>query len=157
MTGEGNRRPWSWWCATVCGIGLIPVAPGTAGSAVGLLAAWGVSVVAGSPGVIAVILILTPVGLAASAALAVRFKQSDPQVVVIDEVCGMMVTLAALPLTPLTASAGFLLFRGFDILKPFPIGWVERRWPGGWGIMADDLLAGLAANVCLRLLLVWWT
>jgi len=154
---QDQNRDWVWWVATVAGVGCIPTLPGTAGSVVGLLAAWGLTVVAPFWGVIAAVLIVTPAGLAASAALAGRLNRSDPSVVVIDEVCGMLVTLAALPLTPLTASAGFALFRAFDIVKPFPISWIERRWPGGWGIMGDDLAAGLAANLCLRVLLAWWT
>jgi phosphatidylglycerophosphatase A len=151
------KRGLAWWVATVVGIGLIPFAPGTAGSAVGLAAAWGLERWAGGWGVTAALIICIPAGIAAAGWVAAGLKQVDPSVIVIDEVCGMLMALAALPLTTLTASAGFLLFRGFDILKPFPICWVERRLPGGWGIMADDLLAGLAANGCLRLLLVWWT
>jgi len=157
MTGEKNNRTWAWWVATVGGVGLTPLMPGTAGSAVGLLAAWGLETAAGLWGLVAAVIICTPLGIAASAGVAAQLKQSDPSVVVIDEVCGMLMTLAGLPLTALTASAGFLFFRGFDIFKPFPIGWLERRWPGGWGIMADDLAAGLAANLCLRVLLIWWT
>lgn len=152
-----TQNNWTWWFATVCGIGLIPVAPGTAGSAAGLAAIWGLERWMGYWGTVAALIICVPLGVAAASRVAAGLKQADPQVVVIDEVCGMMVAVAALPLTPMTASAGFLLFRGFDILKPFPISWVERRWQGGWGVMADDLLAGLAANLCLRLLLVWWT
>jgi phosphatidylglycerophosphatase A len=154
---QRHKRDWTWWVATVCGIGLFPVAPGTAGSAAGLAAVWGLERWTGGWGVAVALIICIPAGVAAAEGVAAALKQTDPQVIVIDEVCGMMVTLAALPLTPMTASAGFLLFRGFDILKPFPICWVERRWPGGAGVMADDLLAGLAANVCLRLLFAWWT
>jgi phosphatidylglycerophosphatase A len=152
-----TRNNWAWWVATVGGIGLIPLMPGTAGSAVGLLTVWGLEALTGPWGVAAALAVLTPVGIAASAKVAARLGRSDPSVVVIDEVCGMLVTLAALPLTPLTAAAGFLFFRAFDIFKPFPISWVERRWHGGWGIVADDLVAGLAANLCLRGLLAWWT
>jgi phosphatidylglycerophosphatase A len=157
MTGDRNNRNWTWWFATVGGIGLVPVAPGTAGSAVGLAAVWGLERWMGGWGLAAALILFIPAGIAAAGEVAAGLKQVDPSVIVIDEVCGMLMALAALPLTALTASAGFLLFRGFDILKPFPICWVERRLPGGWGIMADDLLAGLATNVCLRLLLVWWT
>ena len=152
-----HNRDWAWWVATVAGTGLIPVAPGTAGSVVGLLAAWGFETAAGFWGVMAALAVLTPLGILASAGVASQLKQADPSVVVIDEVCGMLIALAGLPLTALTGSVGFLLFRGFDIFKPFPIGWLEHRRPVGWGIMADDLAAGLAANLCLRGLLVWWT
>jgi phosphatidylglycerophosphatase A len=77
---------------------------------------------------------------------------SDPGRVVIDEVAGMFLTLAFVPLTSLTVWAGFVLFRIFDILKPPPIRALERRG-GGWGVMNDDMLAGLYAGVLLRLLL----
>lgn len=152
-----RNRGWSWWVATVCGVGHLPTLPGTAGSAVGLLAAWGLEVLAGPWSLAAALIICIPLGVAAGSQLSEGLKRSDPSVVVIDEVCGMLVTLIALPLTPLTALAGFLFFRLFDIVKPFPISWMQRHWHGGWGIMADDLAAGLAANLCLRGLLVWWT
>jgi phosphatidylglycerophosphatase A len=98
-----------------------------------------------------------PAGVAAAGGVAASLKQADPSVVVIDEVCGMLIALIGLSLTPLTVLVAFLLFRLFDIVKPYPISWAERRVPGGWGIMVDDLLAGLAAQICVRLLLVWWT
>jgi phosphatidylglycerophosphatase A len=77
--------------------------------------------------------------------------QKDPKQVVVDEICGMTVTLFALPFTPVFIIGGFALFRVFDILKPYPIRWVEQKVPGGLGIMLDDILAGLLANALLRL------
>jgi phosphatidylglycerophosphatase A len=71
---------------------------------------------------------------------------------VIDEVAGLLLALFLVPPTAVVLFGGFLLFRVFDILKPFPIGRVEK-WRGGLGIVADDLVAGLYANLCLRLLL----
>lgn len=76
----------------------------------------------------------------------------DPREVVIDEVMGMVVTLAFLPLNPKTIGIGFLLFRIFDIIKPFPVRRSEKL-PGGWGIVMDDVIAGIYANVGLRLIL----
>ena len=76
--------------------------------------------------------------------------QKDPKQVVIDEICGMTVALFALPFTPVFIIGGFALFRVFDILKPFPIRWVDKKVPGGLGIMLDDIIAGLFANVLLR-------
>jgi phosphatidylglycerophosphatase A len=75
--------------------------------------------------------------------------------VVWDEVVGMWATLALLPLTPVTAVAGFLLFRVMDIVKPYPARDLEKL-PDGWGIMADDLMAGVYANLLLRIGLVAW-
>jgi phosphatidylglycerophosphatase A len=78
----------------------------------------------------------------------------DPSVVVCDEIAGMAVAAAFLPLTAATLLAAFLLFRFFDVLKPPPIRQAEQL-PGGLGIVADDLLAGLVANLVLRALLAW--
>ena len=76
--------------------------------------------------------------------------EKDPKQVVIDEICGMGVTLFALPFTPSTVICGFALFRLFDISKPFPIRWLERKLPGGVGVVTDDLLAGLISHLLLR-------
>jgi phosphatidylglycerophosphatase A len=67
--------------------------------------------------------------------------------------CGFLVSLLWLPLTPLTLIAGFLLFRFFDIMKPPPIRSLERRLPGGWAVVMDDVLAGIYATIVLRLAL----
>jgi phosphatidylglycerophosphatase A len=74
----------------------------------------------------------------------------DPRQAVVDEVAGQVVTLLFAPLNGLTLALGFLLFRCFDIAKAPPVSWAERL-PGGWGVMADDLLAGLYAGACLWL------
>ena len=80
------------------------------------------------------------------------FGHKDPGAVVIDEVCGMAVAMWGLPLTPLLLVEGFALFRLFDIIKPFPIRWVERKVKGGLGVVLDDVVAGMFANILLRLL-----
>lgn len=79
----------------------------------------------------------------------------DPQEVVIDEVMGMAVTLAFLPLSLKTIGIGLLLFRIFDIMKPFPARRSEKL-PGGWGIVMDDVIAGVYANVGVRIILSFW-
>ena len=87
--------------------------------------------------------------------MAERVGLKDPGIVVVDEVLGQWVTLLALPFTPATAALGFLLFRAMDIVKPWPARDLERL-PGGWGIMADDVAAGVYAHLALRVgLLVW--
>jgi phosphatidylglycerophosphatase A len=73
----------------------------------------------------------------------------------VDEIAGMWVSLLFLPFTAFTAAAAFLLFRVMDVIKPFPAGRLERL-PGGLGIVADDLMAGIYANLAVRLLLVTW-
>jgi phosphatidylglycerophosphatase A len=140
--------------ATAFGSGLVPVAPGTAGSAVGLLLflplaglAWPVQLAATAA--------VTLIGTLAASRDARNVGLKDPGLVVVDEVAGQWVTLLALPLTPVTALAGFVLFRAMDILKPWPARDLERL-PGGVGIMADDIAAGIYAQLLLRVgLLIW--
>lgn len=138
--------------ATGFGAGYSPVAPGTAGSLVGLLLFWPLArlpwpVQAGASACVFV------VGVWASGALARRLGRKDPGLAVIDEVVGQWVTLLALPFTPLTAAAGFFLFRVFDVLKPWPARPLEAL-PGGWGIVADDVAAGVYAHLALRVALL---
>jgi phosphatidylglycerophosphatase A len=78
--------------------------------------------------------------------------EKDSSVIVIDEIAGFLVTMFGLPFHWVTVFAGFLLFRLFDIAKPFPIRKIDQSLPGGWGVMLDDILAGVYANLGLRLL-----
>jgi phosphatidylglycerophosphatase A len=77
----------------------------------------------------------------------------DPGEIVIDEVAGFLLTVIFFPLTWITLTAGFFLFRFFDILKPPPIRQIEKKLPGGFGVVLDDLAAGIYAHLCLRFLL----
>ncbi len=91
-----------------------------------------------------------------SATMAERhFHSTDPGPVVIDEVMGMLITLFMSPVGWVGACEGFLLFRIFDIIKPFPARQLERLH-GGMGIMADDAVAGVYANLALRVMLAIW-
>lgn len=92
------------------------------------------------------------VGVAAASQAESAYGRRDPGVIVIDETAGMLLTLAAVPVGVGGALAGFFAFRLFDVVKPFPARRAERL-PGGWGVMADDLVAGLYAQALLRLLL----
>ena len=138
------------WIATGFGSGFFPVAPGTAGSLVGL-ATWCVlpEMLRGT-GVVALVFLGVAflVGVLASDRAEREFGH-DAGPIVVDEVVGQWISLAGLPLTPLTLVAGFLLFRVFDVLKPFPAG-RSQSLPGGLGIMTDDLFAGLWAQLVLR-------
>jgi phosphatidylglycerophosphatase A len=140
--------------ATGLGSGYSPVAPGTAGSAVGLLLFWPLSGLAW-PWQLAAVAILSLVGALAAGRVAGRLGLEDPGLVVVDEIAGQWLTLVALPFTPVTALVGFLAFRATDIVKPWPARDLERLH-GGWGIVADDLAAGVYAHLLLRVgLLVW--
>ena len=138
--------------ATSAGVGYIPFAPGTFGSLAGLLLWW---VVPGSASVqLALIAVVFIVG-AWSASVAERhFASTDPGPVVIDEVLGMLVTLFLNPVGWVGAGLGFLLFRLSDIVKPFPANKLEQLH-GGFGVMADDLMAAIYANLTLRLILAF--
>jgi phosphatidylglycerophosphatase A len=139
--------------ATWFGLGFLPAAPGTFGAlgAVPLLIGQRMFGAASQAALLAG-LILT--AIAAAGAYAARAGRADPPEVVIDEAAGMALTLFLVPLNLWTLSGGFLLFRLFDILKPFPVRSLERL-PGGWGIVFDDLCAGLYAQACLRAAICW--
>ena len=138
--------------ATGAGTGYIPVAPGTFGAAVGVLLWWALSPLPHHiyvPTVIAFIFFSVWVSSGAQR----LFGGKDPQKITIDEVAGMLVTVAFHQFTWITAIAGFVLFRIFDIAKPFPIRRVEKL-SGGWGIVLDDILAGVYANLSLWIVLI---
>jgi phosphatidylglycerophosphatase A len=135
--------------ATALGAGYWPIAPGTAGSAVGALVylatmRWPLAWQA------ALILAVALVGTWAGGVAARHFGREDPGQVVIDEVAGQLVTFFATGISHQGVVVGFLVFRVFDIVKPWPARQFER-FPGGAGIMADDLMAGLYANLLLRI------
>jgi phosphatidylglycerophosphatase A len=129
--------------------GYAPVASGTFGSLPGVAIAFLIGTYL-SPGFYTAALVAIIVACIWSADRhAAELQIKDPSVIVSDEVAGMLVAIAYLPITPLTMLTAFLLFRFFDILKPPPIRQAEDL-PGGFGICADDLLAGLASNLILR-------
>ncbi|MEW6516685.1 MAG: phosphatidylglycerophosphatase A [candidate division FCPU426 bacterium] len=136
------------WVASVLGVGYAPWASGTVASAVALLPYW---LLRGHPWLYAAALLAVSAVGVWSATLAERvLNEKDSHKIVIDEIAGMLLAAAYLPWHPFYPLAAFFLFRLFDVWKP----WVIRRvqaWPGGWGVMADDVLAGIAANVLLQI------
>jgi phosphatidylglycerophosphatase A len=139
--------------ATALGVGYIPFASGTFGSAVGLVLWWLMPASSASQG--ALIVALFALGSWAAGVAERRFDRTDPSQVVIDEVLGMWITLFLNPVGWAGAVAAFLLFRIFDILKPYPADRFERL-PGGVGVMADDAMAAVYANLVLRASLAIW-
>ena len=143
--------------ATAFWTGFFLVAPGTAGSLVAVaLYGWVPALPLGSDGTLGLpvflfLLVMTLLGVPASR-LAEREFGEDGGPIVIDEVVGQWITLAGLVPTPAVLVLGFLLFRAFDIFKPFPAG-KSQEWGGGWGVMADDVIAGVYAALVLRGLL----
>jgi phosphatidylglycerophosphatase A len=136
--------------ASVCGIGYIRFAPGTFGSAAGLLVWWAVGPTTVAQGV--AIAVLFALGAWSGSVAEHHFGRTDPRQVVIDEVMGMLITLFLNPVGWIGAIVAFLLFRAFDVVKPYPADRLERL-PGGVGVMADDGMAAVYANLALRLLL----
>ena len=122
--------------------GLVPVAPGTAGSVVGLVLLILVRATRNDWIELLVLVIVVAVGTWSASAAERHYRREDPGEIVIDEVAGMMLTLLWLPSGWVSFLVGFLAFRFFDIVKPFPARLAERL-PGGVGVMADDLVAGL--------------
>jgi phosphatidylglycerophosphatase A len=130
-------------------IGNIPFAPGSFGSLIGLPLSFALTGISLAPAVLCTLLFIFFAVYIADVAEKI-LEQNDPGCIVIDEAAGMMVTLTGLPFNPITVVIGFVLFRVLDILKPFPIRNLDKRVPGGWGVVADDVAAGVVANLLLR-------
>lgn len=131
------------------GAGFSPVAPGTAGSMVAMAALWF------APPLSTISLVLLAAIFYAGGVWASTICETDwghdAGRIVCDEVVGMMITVVALPKHWVIYIAAFAAFRFFDILKPFPIN-ASQRLPRGWGVMTDDVLAGIYANLVLQIL-----
>jgi phosphatidylglycerophosphatase A len=139
--------------ATVGYCGYFPIAPGTVGSAAGLVVYLLVWWAHSRPLESALIAVVFAAGAWAGTHAERYFGGIDPGPVVIDEVLGMLITLAFIPVGWSAAVAGFFIFRVFDVVKPYPANRLERLH-GGLGVMADDAMAAVYANISLRLL-IW--
>ncbi len=134
--------------AFMFGAGLAPRAPGTFGTLAAIpvyLALSGMT----STGYLVITALVSLLGVVAADKAARQLGVHDHPGIVIDEVAGYLVTMAFVPFSWSAVAAGFVLFRVFDILKPWPIRWLDRRVEGGVGIVLDDLVAGVLAGVCL--------
>ena len=133
-------------------VGTVPFAPGTFGSIIGLPICFLISRLDILIAVICTILfILFAIWMAAAAEKVL--KKKDAGEIVIDELAGLIVTFIGIPFTLKNVIIGFIIFRAFDILKPFPIRFLENKVAGGPGIVLDDVLAGLCGNLILRLVI----
>lgn len=146
--------------ATVFGVGRIKPAPGTWGS----VAALPLPLLAPDGFDPLYLLVAAAIAFAAGWWAANRYQrlsgEHDASEIVIDEVCGQWIALSLVALTPIVVLAGFILFRVFDVLKPWPISLADRKIGGGFGVMFDDVLAGVAAALCLftlSMLMGWET
>ena len=139
-----------------CGyLGYVPVAPGTFGSAAGLAVFFLIRSTGSMTLELAAILVLFAIGIWSGTIAEHHFGGVDPAPVVMDEVVGMLITLAFLPVSVTGAIVGFLVFRVLDVFKPWPSAQFERL-PGGLGVMADDGMAAIYGNVVMRGL-IWVT
>lgn len=138
--------------ATGAGLGKIPFAPGTFGTLAGILFVLVFKII--NPmyeTIYVVILIVFAIWIADQAEKIL--KQKDPGCIVIDEIAGYVVAMVGISLSIYTIITGFILFRLFDIFKPFPIKYFEKTFKGGPGIVLDDLIAGLFSSLFLRILI----
>ena len=141
----------AWWISTVFGVGCLPRAPGTWGSLATVLVVAPFLEYISIYYMVILILTIIVLGWWSAAAFVARLGREDPQEIVIDEVAGQLLALAAAPPTLIGIAAAFLLFRLFDILKPFPARWCDRNLPGGLGVMADDVVAGIYSFIIIYL------
>ncbi|MCK5543349.1 MAG: phosphatidylglycerophosphatase A [Desulfobacterales bacterium] len=136
--------------ATGGGLGKIPFAPGTFGTFAGILFVFILKIINPAYETFCVVtLIVFAIWIADEAEKIL--KQKDPGCIVIDEIAGYVVTMVSIPLSIYTIIAGFILFRFFDIIKPFPVKYFEKKFKGGPGIVLDDLVAGLLSAFVLKI------
>lgn len=145
----------AYFVASCAYTGYFPIAPGTVGSLVALIVDRASRITVPWWVLGLMVLFLSAVGWWAAGVVEEDVHRKDPSLVVVDEVAGMLVALFLLPVSWLGVVVGFLVFRFLDIVKPFPCRQSEKL-PGGAGIMADDLIAGLYTNGLLRLASLWW-
>ena len=143
------------WASTWFGCGLAPVAPGTFGTLGAIPLVWLFGLYGDIAYIIASIIFIALGILIAQIYEDTLAEAHDPSEFVLDEVAGFLVTMALVPFTWMHLLAGFLLFRLFDVLKPWPISYIDREMQGGIGAMCDDLVAGFLASVVMQALLHW--
>jgi phosphatidylglycerophosphatase A len=130
--------------------GYLPKAPGTWGSLVGLALFFLLHTLSLEV-YLAVVTGIFVIGTFAAGEAEKIMDRKDPGLIVIDEIVGMLITMIAIPATPLAMALGFILFRIFDIWKPFPVNFFDQRFHGGLGIMLDDVVAGIYSLIILQL------
>ena len=137
------------WMATWFGCGFMRPGPGTWGTLGGLPVGLILLTLGGKLALLVGAAFIIALGLWSAKKFGEMTGSDDNSMIVIDEVAGIFVTLLACTLTPLSIILAFVLFRFFDILKPWPISWMDKNIKGAAGVMADDVVAGIAAALCL--------
>lgn len=155
------RTTWAWRAGTFFGIGRLKPGPGTwaslAAAAIWFIALFPAHLTNGLSSLLtlAAAAAVVPVGIRASTIVERESGRTDPGFVVIDEVAGQWITLAFTPVDPGHTLVAFVLFRFFDIVKPWPVRQFEKL-PGGNGIMLDDVAAGIYGLLVMAILHIWW-
>ncbi|MEM7023316.1 MAG: phosphatidylglycerophosphatase A [Pseudomonadota bacterium] len=154
MTAKGlpSTDP-AFLVATWFGTGRLPIAPGSWGSLAALPFAAALAWLGGPLLVLVASALLLLAGVWAASRYMEAFGEHDPGAVVIDEVVGQWLAVAFLPLSPIGYLLGFVLFRITDVTKPWPANWIDRRMEGAWGVMLDDVVAGIYAALAAMLVL----
>jgi len=147
-------KTWSRRFATLFGVGFAPFAPGTAASLVSLPFAFLIQKFGGASSLLVATLIASIVGVWACELYVRQTGNEDPSEAVIDELVGQWLACAFAPLSLTGYAAAFVLFRFFDMTKIWPVSAAERA-RGGWGVMFDDIVAGLIAGIIVSLLHYW--
>ena len=143
------------WLSSGLGLGYIPGSPGTYGTLWGVLLFYlGRNLPWPSFAIGAVLFTLFAVFV--SQAAEREIGSHDSSSIVIDEVAGYLIAVIFVPFSPKTVILAFILFRFFDIAKPWPIRYIDKKWGGGWGVVMDDALAGVFANLSLQLIMWIW-
>jgi len=160
---NGRYKHPAFWIATGFGSGLLKPAPGTWGTLAAVLIAWPIAHLAGAWGVLAITILSVPIGIWAAQVYNERTGTADSGSIVIDEFSGMWIALLpqafmmpGINQPGLWILVSFILFRLLDIIKPWPIGWLDKNIKGGLGVMIDDIVAGVMAAIIMAILLSHW-
>ncbi len=148
-----KKEDWVLFLASGCGLGALPKAPGTWGS-LGALPLWFLFSWLSNSWYLLLVLVIAVMAIFIADEAGKYLQVTDSPVIVIDEVAGLLLALTGVPLGFGNLLTAFLLFRFFDIVKPFPANWCEENLAGGLGVVADDLVAGIMTWVVMHLLFV---
>ncbi len=141
--------------ATWFGAGLVRPAPGTIGSLIALPLGWGILTLGGQALLMLDIIIVLIIGVWAAGIYGAADNAHDSSSIVVDEVVGQWIALMTMPSSLLGYVVAFAAFRFYDVIKPWPVDYVDKRVKGGWGVMLDDVLAGLYALIVVFLVEYW--
>ncbi len=141
------------FAATGMFVGYLPFAPGTFGSMLGAALSYAASRYLNTRGSLVLLGVLLAVGIFTAGRAEKILNEQDSGKIVIDEIAGMYLTMLFIPMNILHLVAGFVCFRAIDIIKPYPISYLDRHIHGGTGVMLDDVSAGMVSNILARIVI----